>query len=85
MGPQDRSAGRHATPDQNSLGRVLLARREALCLSVEEVAFRARLGRVDMLNYEADLVVPQPRTLERLAQALQTPAGRLLALRRPGR
>jgi transcriptional regulator with XRE-family HTH domain len=68
--------------DPNSLGRVLAARREALGLSVRALAERAGTDPVRILNYETDLVVPQPRTLERLAEILQTPAGRLLGLRR---
>jgi transcriptional regulator with XRE-family HTH domain len=70
--------------DPNSLGRVLAARREALGLSVRALAERAGINPVHIVNYETDLVVPQPRTLERLAEALQTPAGRLLGLRRTG-
>jgi transcriptional regulator with XRE-family HTH domain len=67
---------------RNSLGRVLAARREALGLSVGALAERAGTDPVRIVNYETDLVVPHPRTLERLAEILQTPAGRLLGLRR---
>lgn len=60
---------------------VIGARRREHDLTIREVATLADIKPVDVTAIEAGHLVPQPRTVERLAAVLSLPVDELLRLR----
>ena len=72
--------GHHKTDDQGmgDLGTNLREARERLELTQEQVAERCGVHATEVSRIEAGKRDPKVSTLERLAAALEMPAGRLL-------